>query len=168
MTRPFARATLIAFSLVIVTACKRDAPAADASTTDASATVAKNCTPYSTDLMQAFSGGLLRPDFRIANAWVIKSEKAMESGSTSVPAYFVSADIVAPNGEAVVGTWVTDDIAASGHVYSVSPLARKYTRWGGVGDAATAGISMDTGGAKESAQCVLTHRSPAAADSVRH
>jgi hypothetical protein len=82
----------------------------------------------------------------------------MTANNASIPAWFLSADIVATNGEAVVGTWVTDDITKEGHVYSVSRQATKYTKWGGVGDPATASLSIDTPGAKESITCVLTHR----------
>ena len=78
-----------------------------------------------------------------------------------VVASLLSADIVAPNGEAVVGTWLTDDVANGGQIYSVSPQAVKYTNWGGVGDRATAGFTVDTGGAKESIDCVLSHRAKA-------
>jgi hypothetical protein len=133
--------------VMIAAACKSNAPPP------------KECIPYSPDLMQHFTDGLVRKDFRIANAWAVKSDKPMGDGAT---AYFVSADIVAPNGEAVVGTWVTDDITKGGRIYSVSPLATKYTNWGGVGDRATAGFSVETGGAKESIDCVLSHRTKGA------
>lgn len=136
---------LLALAL-IVAACKSNTPL-------------KECIPYSPDLMQNFTGGLVRQDFRIANAWVVKSDKPMDAG---VAAYFLSADIVAPNGEAVVGTWLTDDITKAGRIYSVSPQALKYTNWGGVGDRSTAGVTMDTGGAKESIDCVLSNRGKAA------
>ena len=119
----------------------------------------KTCNPYSADLMQHFTDGLKRKDFRLVNAWVVKSDKAMDS----VPAYFLSADIVAPNGEAVIGTWLTDNIATGGRIYSVSPQALKYSNYGGVGDPATSGVTMETGGAKESRECVSTHRTKAAA-----
>lgn len=132
--------------VMIVAACKSTAPL-------------KECIPYSPDLMQHFSDGLVRKDFRIANAWVVKSDKPMDAG---VAAYFLSADIIAPNGEAVVGTWLTDDIAKGGRIYSVSPQATKYTNWGGVGDRSTAGFTVETGGAKESIDCVLSHRGKAA------
>ena len=132
--------------VMIVAACKSNAPL-------------KECIPYSPDLMQHFSDGLVRKDFRIANAWVVKSDKPMDAGAA---AYFLSADIIAPNGEAVVGTWLTDDISKGGRIYSVSPQAVKYTNWGGVGDRSTAGFTVDTGGAKESIDCVLSHRGKAA------
>lgn len=126
----------------------------------------RECIPYSQSLMQHFTDGLTRKDFRLANAWVVKSDKAMDS----VPGYFLSADIVAPNGEAVVGTWLTDNITTGGRIYSVSPQAAKYSTWGGVGDRASGGFSVTTGGAKESVDCVLSHRvkAPASAspDSV--
>jgi hypothetical protein len=131
--------------VLIAAACKSKAPL-------------KECIPYSPDLMQHFTDGLVRKDFRLANAWVVKSDKPMDAG---VVAYFLSADIVAPNGEAVVGTWLTDDVANGGRIYSVSPQAVKYTNWGGVGDRATAGFTVDTGGAKESIDCVLSHRGKA-------
>jgi hypothetical protein len=135
---------LLAFTL-IAGACKSTPPARD-------------CVAYSPALMQNFTDGLTRKDFRVANAWVVKSDKMMDT----VPGYFLSADIVAPNGEAVVGTWLTDNVTTGGKIYSVSPLAAKYSNWGGVGDRATAGTDMGTGGAKESVACVLNHRSAAA------
>jgi hypothetical protein len=135
--------------VTIVGACQRSTPL-------------RECIPYSPDLTQTFTGGLIRQDFRIANAWAVKSDKPMDAVNASVPAYFLSADIVAPNGEAVIGTWLTDDIAKAGRIYSVSPQAVKYTNWGGVGDRLTAGISMETGGAKQSIDCVLSHRGKAA------
>ena len=131
--------------LLVVSACKSTPPV-------------RTCSPYSPDLMPRFADGLKRKDFRLVNAWAVKSDKAMEI----VPAYFVSADIVAPNGEAVIGTWLTDNIATSGRIYSVSPQALKYSNWAGVGDPASAGVTMDTGGAMESRECVQTHRGQAA------
>jgi hypothetical protein len=131
--------------LLLVPACKSTPPARD-------------CVAYSPALMPRFTDGLIRKDFRLANAWVVKSDKMMDT----VPGYFLSADIVAPNGEAVVGTWLTDNITTGGKIYSVSPQALKYSNWGGVGDRASAGNDMNTGGAKESAACVLNHRSVAA------
>jgi hypothetical protein len=134
------------FALVLLAAgCKPTTPVRD-------------CTAYSPALMQRFTDGLIRKDFRLANAWAVKSDKMMDS----VPAYFVSADVVAPNGEAVVGTWLTDNITTGGKIYSVSPLATKYSNWGGVGDRLTSGVGMSTGGAKESVACVLTHRATVA------
>jgi hypothetical protein len=108
--------------------------------------------------MQRFTDGLIRKDFRLANAWAVKSDRMMDT----VPGYFVSADIVAPNGEAVIGTWLTDNITTGGKIYSVSTQATKYSNWGGVGDRASAGSDMGSAGAKESVACVLTHRAVAA------
>ena len=116
------------------------------------------CSAYPAELMQRFADGLKRKDFRLMNAWVVKSDKPMQN----VPGYFLSADIIAPNGEAVVGTWLTDNITTGGRIYSVSPQALKYSNWGGVGDPATAGVSVETGGAAESRACVVTHRSAGA------
>src|SRR4051812_46081551 len=92
MTRSFAQPTFVLVSLLatLLGACKSDAPPP------------KECVAYPPDLTLSLETGLLRRDFRIANAWAVKSDKP-------TPAYFLSADIVAPNGEAVVGTWVTDD-----------------------------------------------------------
>jgi hypothetical protein len=130
---------LVTLLATLLGACKRDAPPP------------KECVAYPPDLTLSLETGLLRRDFRIANAWAVKSDKPTS-------AYFLSADIVAPNGEAVVGTWVTDDITKDGHVYSLSRQALKYTKWGGVGDAATEGLTVESPGAKESITCVLTHR----------
>ena len=116
----------------------------------------------SADLMPDLAGGLIRKDFRIANAWAVKSDQMIDSSGVKFPAYFLSADIVAPSGEAVVGTWVTTEITKPGLIYSVSPLAKKYTSWAQVGDTSTAGITIDTPGAKESVACVLNNR-PASA-----
>jgi hypothetical protein len=119
----------------------------------------RECVLYPMALMPRLVDGLIRKDFRLANAWVVKSDKPMES----VPGYFLSADIIAPNGEAVIGTWLTDNIVTPGKIYSVSPQAIKYSNWGGVGDKATAGVSMETGGAAESRACVSKNRAQAAA-----
>jgi hypothetical protein len=147
MTRLLRYSAFLALTMVaILGACQRDAP------------LPKECVAYPPDLTLALENGLLRKDFRIANAWAVKSDKPMTANNASIPAWFLSADIVAANGEAVVGTWVTDDITKDGHIYSVSRQATKYTKWGGVGDPATAGLSIDTPGAKESITCVLTHR----------
>ena len=131
--------------LSIVAACKSPPPPA------------RDCLPYSADLMPRLTDGLIRKDFRIANAWAVRSDKPMDT----VPAYFVSADIIAPNGEAVIGTWLTDKITVPGRIYSVSPQATKYTNWGGTGDRLTAGVTVETGGVKESRECVLKNRSKA-------
>jgi hypothetical protein len=142
MTRFLRYPALLGLSTVtFLAACQRDAPAA----------ATKECVQYPPDLTLSFENGLLRRDFRIANAWAVKSDKP-------APTYFLSADIVAPNGEAVVGTWVTDDVTKEGHVYSLSRQALKYTKWGGVGDSLTTGLTVETPGAKESITCVLTHR----------
>ena len=115
------------------------------------------CLQFSADLMPDLAGGLIRKDFRIANAWGVKSDTTIDSVGVKVPAYFLSADIVAPNGEAIVGTWITTDVTKPGLIYSLSPQAKKYSNWLPAGPA-TGGITMDTPGAKESISCVLTGR----------
>jgi hypothetical protein len=131
--------------VMLVAACKSTPPV-------------RECVPYPPALMPRFTDGLIRKDFRLANAWAVKSDKPMET----LAGYFVSADIIAPNGEAVIGTWLTDNIMTAGKIYSVSPQATKYSNWGGVGDKATAGVTMETGGAAESRACVQNHRGQAA------
>jgi len=108
--------------------------------------------------MPALVSGLTQKDFRIANAWAVKSDQMVDSSGVKFPAYFLSADIVAPNGEAVPATWITTEITKPGLIFSLSPQARKYTTWAKAGDASTAGITMDTPGAKESVACVLNGR----------
>ena len=139
------RIALVALVMIIGAACgPKSAPRA--------------CLQFSADLMPDLAGGLIRKDFRIANAWAVKSDQMIDSSGVKFPAYFLSADIVAPSGEAVVGTWVTTEIAKPGLIWSVSPLAQKYTTWAKAGDASTAGITIDTQGAKESVACVLNNR----------
>ena len=116
------------------------------------------CLQFSPDLMPTFAGGLMRKDFRVANAWAVKSDQMIDSSGVKFPAYFLSADIIAPSGEAVVGTWVTTEVTKGGLMYSVSPQAVKYSNWVRVGDPSTVGISMQTKGAKESISCVLNGR----------
>jgi hypothetical protein len=118
----------------------------------------RQCLQFSSDLMPAFTGGLNRKDFRMANAWAVKSDQMIDSAGVKFPAYFLSADIIAPNGEAVVGTWLTTDVTQGRLIYSLSPQAKKYTNWAEAGDSSTAGITMETPGAKESITCVLTNR----------
>ena len=118
----------------------------------------KACLQFAPDLMPDLAGGLIRKDFRIANAWAVKTDQMIDSSGVKFPAYFLSADIVAPSGEAVVGTWVTTEITKPGLIYSVSPQAKKYTSWAQAGAPSTAGISMETAGAKESVSCVLDGR----------
>jgi hypothetical protein len=116
------------------------------------------CLQFSADLMPDLAAGLIRKDFRIANAWAVKSDRMIDSSGVKFPAYFLSADIIAPNGEAVPGTWVTTEITKPGLIYSVSPQAQKYSSWAKAGDASTAGITMESVGAKESVACVLNAR----------
>src|SRR6266550_7397237 len=116
------------------------------------------CLQFSADLMPDLAGGLIRKDFRIANAWAVKSDKMIDSSGVKFPAYFLSADIVAPSGEAVPATWVTTQITKPGLIWSVSPQAQKYTSWAKAGDASTTGITMASAGAKESVACVLSGR----------
>lgn len=116
------------------------------------------CLQFSSDLMPDLAGGLIRKDFRIANAWAIKSDQMIDSSGVKFPAYFLSADIIAPSGEAVPGTWVTTQITTPGLIWSVSPQAQKYTSWAKAGDASTAGMTMESAGAKESVACVLSGR----------
>jgi len=120
------------------------------------------CLQFSSDLMPDLAGGLTRKDFRLANAWAVKSDQMIDSSGVKFPAYFLSADIIAPNGEAVPATWVTTQITKPGLIWSVSPQAKKYTSWAAAGDSSTKGITMESHGAKESISCVLTSRpSPA-------
>ena len=116
------------------------------------------CLQFSSDLMPDLAGGLIRKDFRVANAWAVKSEKMIDSSGVKFPAYFLSADIIAPNGEAVPSTWVTTQITKPGLIWSVSPQAQKYSSWAKAGDASTTGITMEDAGAKESVACVLSGR----------
>ena len=97
----------------------------------------------------------------MANAWAVKSDQMIDSSGVKFPAYFLSADIIAPSGEAVVGTWVTTEVTKPGLIYSVSPQAKKYSSWAQVGTPSTAGITMETPGAKESVSCVLNNRAGA-------
>ena len=85
-----------------------------------------HCLQFAADLMPPLAGGLIRKDFRLANAWAVKAEQPIDSSGVKLPAYFLSADIIAPNGEAVVGTWLTTDVTKPGLIYSVSPHAQKY------------------------------------------
>lgn len=118
------------------------------------------CLQFSSDLMPDLAGGLSRKDFRIANAWAVKSDQVIDSAGVKFPAYFLSADIIAPNGEAVPGTWVTTQITKPGLIWSVSPQAKKYSTWAQAGDASTKTIAMESPGAKESISCVLSSRAP--------
>ena len=139
------RITYVALVMIVSAACApKSAPRA--------------CLQFSADLMPDLAGGLIRKDFRIANAWAVKSDQMIDSSGVKFPAYFLSADIVAPSGEAVVGTWVTTEISKPGLIYSVSPQAKKYSSWAQAGDASTAGITINTPGAKESVACVLNNR----------
>jgi hypothetical protein len=108
--------------------------------------------------MPDLAGGLTRKDFRIANAWAVKSDQMIDSSGVKFPAYFLSADIIAPNGEAVPATWVTTQITKPGLIWSVSPQAKKYSTWAQAGDPSTKAITMETAGAKESVACVLSGR----------
>lgn len=116
------------------------------------------CLQFAADLMPAFAGGLIQKNLRVANAWAVKSDQMVDSSGVKFPAYFVSADIIAANGEAVPGTWITTDITKPGLIYSLSPQAQKYTSWAKAGDVSTAGITMQSVGAKESVACVLNNR----------
>ena len=143
------RIAFVALAMILGATCKRAPPASA-------------CLQFSSDLMPDLAGGLIRKDFRVANAWAIKSDRTIDSSGVKVPAYFLSADIVAPSGEAVVGTWLTTDVSKPGLIYSLSPQAKKYTQWAQVADSSTAGISMETKGAKESISCVLNGRASSA------
>ena len=145
-TRISGRFCSVALVMVLSASCSRSGAAP------------KACLQFSPDLMPAFAEGLIRKDFRLANAWAVKSDTPIDSAGVKVPAYFLSADIIAPNGEAVVGTWLTTDVTKPAVMYSVSPQAKKYTSWTPVGDRGTAGMTMDTPGAKESVGCVLNGR----------
>src|SRR5256714_10433036 len=140
------RVGLVVLAMIFAAACNRTPSTPSA------------CLQFSSDLMPDLAGGLIRKDFRIANAWAVKSDQMIDSSGVKFPAYFLSADIVAPNGEAVPGTWVTTEITKPGLIYSVSPQAKKYTTWAKAGDASTAGITMESAGAKEAVACVLNGR----------
>ena len=140
------RIAFVAAVLIFGAACGRTGPSPS------------QCLQFASDLMPSLVGGLNRPNFRMANAWAVKSDKMIDSSGVKFPAYFLSADIIAPNGEAVVGTWLTTDVTKSGLVYSLSALAKKYSNWAEAGDSSTAGITMETPGAKESITCVLNNR----------
>src|SRR6476660_5107267 len=140
------RLTVVAVATVLAASCNRTSSAPRA------------CLQFSPNLMPALVSGLTQKDFRIANAWAVKSDQMVDSSGVKFPAYFLSADIVAPNGEAVPATWITTEITKPGLIFSLSPQAKKYTTWAKAGDASTAGITMDTPGAKESVACVLNGR----------
>jgi hypothetical protein len=131
-----------------------------ASCNKAPATASKACLQFASDLMPDLAGGLIRKDFRVANAWAVKADSSIDSAGVKLPAYFLSADIIAPNGEAVVGTWLTTNVTQPGLIYSLSPQAKKYSNWAQAGgaDKATAGFTTATPGAKESITCVLNSR----------
>ena len=116
------------------------------------------CLQFSSDLMPTFAAGLKNKDFRLANAWAVKSPQPVDSTGVKLLAYFLSADIIAPSGEAVVGTWLTTEVTKPGLMFSVSPQAKKYSNWALAGDPSTAGITMETEGAKASVSCVLNGR----------
>lgn len=137
----------VVLALAVVAACGRTSSSAPS-----------QCLQFSSDLMPDLARGLVRPDFRVANAWAVKSDQMLDSSGVKFPAYFVSADIIAPNGEAVPATWVTTAITKPGLIWSVSPQAQKYSTWAKVGDASTTGITMQSAGAKESISCVLSGR----------
>ena len=145
MTSPIGIAT-VALAMIVALSCGKTSAPPPA------------CLQFSADLMPDLAGGLMRKDFRIANAWAVKSDKMIDSSGVKFTAYFLSADIVAPNGEAVPGTWVTTQISKPGLIWSVSPQAQKYTTWAKSGDASTTGITMESVGAKESVSCVLSNR----------
>lgn len=145
------RVARIALALVLSAACGEKSKSSPPSA----------CLQFSSDLMPDLAGGLTRKDFRIANAWAVKSDQMIDSAGVKFPAYFLSADIIAPSGEAVPGTWVTTAITKPGLIWSVSPQAQKYSTWAKVGDASTTGITMQSAGAKESINCVLTNRAAA-------
>jgi hypothetical protein len=153
--RAAGRIGYVALVMIIGVACSKK-PAAPAPA----------CLQFAADLMPDLARGLVRQDFRIANAWAVKSDKTIDSSGVKFPAYFLSADIIAPNGEAVPGTWVTTEITKPGLIYSVSPQAQKYSSWAKVGDASTAGITMESVGAKESVVCVLNGRPKSAQPGV--
>ena len=46
--------------------------------------------------MPTFAGGLTRKDLRVANAWAVKADSSIDSAGVKLPAYFLSADIIAP------------------------------------------------------------------------
>jgi hypothetical protein len=140
------RIALVAVVTILGAACGR-APAPP-----------NQCLQFSSDLMPDLAGGLIRKDFRMANAWAVKSDQTIDSSGVKVPAYFLSADIIAPSGEAVVGTWITTDVTKPGLIYSVSPQAKKYSTFVQAGNPATVGITMEKAGAKESITCVLNSR----------
>jgi hypothetical protein len=140
------RILIVVLTMVLAASCGRKSSAPQA------------CLQFSSDLMPDLAGGLIRKDFRVANAWAIKSDQMIDSSGVKFPAYFLSADIIAPNGEAVPGTWVTTQITKPGLIWSVSPQAQKYTSWAKAGDASTTGITMQSPGARESVACVLSGR----------
>ncbi|MEO8908632.1 MAG: hypothetical protein ABI408_00185 [Gemmatimonadaceae bacterium] len=122
------------------------------------ASAVSRCIAYPPEVLTLVANGFIDKAFRIANGWSVESGTPIDSAGKKVNAYFMSADIVASNGEAVVGTWLTNDPTRAGKFYSVSPQAVKYTNWGHAGDVDTKTISMDTPGAKESIDCVLQNR----------
>lgn len=142
------RIVCVALALVFCASCRGESKSSAPSA----------CLQFASDLMPDLAGGLTRKDFRIANAWAVKSDQTIDSSGVKFPAYFLSADIIAPNGEAVPGTWVTTQITKPGLIWSVSPQAKKYSTWAQAGDASTKTITMQTAGAKESIGCVLSNR----------
>ena len=60
------RIVFLALAMIAVAACNRKSSAPSA------------CLQFSADLMPDLAGGLVRKDFRIANAWAVKSDKMID------------------------------------------------------------------------------------------
>jgi len=115
------------------------------------------CLQFAADLMPAFAGGLIQKNLRVANAWAVKSDQMVDSAGVSSPRTSCRRT---SSRQRRSGSW---NMAYNGNheartVYSVSPQAQKYTSWAKAGDVSTAGVTMQSVGAKESVACVLNNR----------
>jgi hypothetical protein len=57
-----------------------------ASCNKAPATASKACLQFASDLMPDLAGGLIRKDFRVANAWAVKADSSIDSAGVKLPA----------------------------------------------------------------------------------
>jgi hypothetical protein len=145
---------LLAAIVVVVAACgggdeaaapTTTGPAAERETTTAGTALSPRCTAGTAAITHAIASGLKGKGRQLTSVYAVKSTAF---GSV----FFVSGRINgAPSNP--IGTWATNNLNLGGLMFSVDPVAKKYSRWAN-GAAFEPKLTMKIDGARDSRACV--------------
>jgi hypothetical protein len=105
------------------------------------------CEAATSAIMTPLGNSLDNERDRLSNGQIVKSSEHEDI-------YFVSAELDGPGfqGPGDIATWATTSPGGAEAIYSVDPLAKRYTSWRD--GTAIAGLSLEDEGAQQSRECV--------------